>query len=65
MSEFLFGLVKVRWALAPRAILSGHRRKGKPPKSKVGAAQSAFVLTVMSLAVLWPSGWVIDDKSRD
>ncbi|XP_013766958.1 cytochrome c oxidase subunit 8A, mitochondrial-like [Pundamilia nyererei] len=42
---------------------------GKPPKDKIGAVQSAFVLMVMSLAILGPSGWILSRldhyKTRD
>nr|XP_008294486.1 PREDICTED: cytochrome c oxidase subunit 8A, mitochondrial-like [Stegastes partitus] len=31
----------------------------KPPKDKIGVMESAFVLTVMTLTVLGPSGWIL------
>uniref|UniRef100_A0A3B4ZB72 Cytochrome c oxidase subunit 8A, mitochondrial n=1 Tax=Stegastes partitus TaxID=144197 RepID=A0A3B4ZB72_9TELE len=31
----------------------------KPPKDKIGIMESAFVLTVMTLTVLGPSGWIL------
>uniref|UniRef100_A0A672J8J6 Cytochrome c oxidase subunit 8A, mitochondrial n=1 Tax=Salarias fasciatus TaxID=181472 RepID=A0A672J8J6_SALFA len=42
--------------------------RGKPPKDKIGALESMFVLTVMTLSILGPSGWILshleDYKSR-
>uniref|UniRef100_A0A3B4AJ32 Uncharacterized protein n=1 Tax=Periophthalmus magnuspinnatus TaxID=409849 RepID=A0A3B4AJ32_9GOBI len=59
-------------ALAPKTVFIEQRATyihGKPPQSRVGAMQSLFVLTVMSLTILGPSGWILAHlehyKSRD
>ncbi|KAM7393879.1 hypothetical protein PAMP_020715 [Pampus punctatissimus] len=63
MCGFFVGLLKTRLALAPRAGVMIQQRANyiycKPAKEKVGAVESAFVLTVLSLATLGPSGWIL------
>lgn len=49
----------------PRATLI----YGKPPKDPIGAAETAFVLTVMTVTLLGPSGYILsqldDYKAQD
>ncbi|KAM7418776.1 hypothetical protein PAMA_016078 [Pampus argenteus] len=63
MCGFFVGLLKTRLALAPRAGVMIQQRAtyihSKPAKEKVGALESVFALTVLSLATLGPSGWIL------
>ncbi|KAK7930194.1 hypothetical protein WMY93_006589 [Mugilogobius chulae] len=72
MSGFVGGLLKARRAFTSRAVFTQQRATyihGKPPQSKVGALETVFVLAVMSLTILGPSGWILAHlehyKSRD
>uniref|UniRef100_A0A3Q1BAQ4 Cytochrome c oxidase subunit 8A, mitochondrial n=2 Tax=Amphiprion TaxID=80969 RepID=A0A3Q1BAQ4_AMPOC len=68
MCGLFAGLLK-----APRALIvrTGVQQRatyihGKPPKDKIG--ETAFALTVLTLTVLGPSGWILshldDYKTR-
>ncbi|KAL3067254.1 hypothetical protein OYC64_017064 [Pagothenia borchgrevinki] len=63
MSGLFAGLLRARWTLANRAGVMIRQRatyiKSKPPKDKIGAAESMFVLTVMTVTILGPSGWIL------
>ncbi|XP_060943567.1 cytochrome c oxidase subunit 8A, mitochondrial-like [Limanda limanda] len=72
MCGLLTGLLRPRLASLPRARVMVQQKAtyvhSKPPKNKVGALESMFVLTVMTLTVMVPSGWVLanleDYKTR-
>ncbi|KAL6110403.1 uncharacterized protein ACO6RY_19490 [Pungitius sinensis] len=57
------GLLWARKALAPIPGVMIQQRacsiRGKPPKDKIGVLQTVFVLTVMTVAVLGPAGWIL------
>ncbi|TDH15892.1 hypothetical protein EPR50_G00014160 [Perca flavescens] len=62
MSGLFAGLLRARRALAPRAgVVIQHASyiRGKPPKDYIGLAESMFVLTVLTVALLGPSGWIL------
>ncbi|CAK6973489.1 hypothetical protein EPR50_G00014160 [Scomber scombrus] len=58
-----FGLLKARRALAPAADIMIQQRANyiycKQAKHKVSTMETLFVMTVMNLATLGPSGWIL------
>uniref|UniRef100_A0A8C2XKI0 Uncharacterized protein n=1 Tax=Cyclopterus lumpus TaxID=8103 RepID=A0A8C2XKI0_CYCLU len=63
MSGVFTALLRARRALAQKASLMIQQRasyiRGKPPKDHIGPAQTIFVLTVMTVTILGPSGWIL------
>ncbi|KAK9539775.1 hypothetical protein VZT92_002275 [Zoarces viviparus] len=63
MSGLFAGLLRARRALARRPGVMIQQRassiRGKPPKNKIGPAKTMFVLTVMTLTILGPAGWIL------
>ncbi|XP_068448349.1 uncharacterized protein [Clinocottus analis] len=63
MTGVLTGLLRARRALAHNTGVMIQPRasyiRGKPPKDKIGAGQTIFVLTVMTVTLLGPSGWIL------
>uniref|UniRef100_A0A3B5KBH3 Uncharacterized protein n=1 Tax=Takifugu rubripes TaxID=31033 RepID=A0A3B5KBH3_TAKRU len=57
------GFWRVRRSLAPKIRVMIEQRagyiQGKPPKDRVGPVQTALVLTVLTVAILGPSGWIL------
>lgn len=73
MCRLLAGIMRTRRVLAPRMATMNQPRAtliyGKPPKDPIGAAETAFVLTVMTVTLLGPSGYILsqldDYKAQD
>uniref|UniRef100_A0A3Q0SN95 Cytochrome c oxidase subunit 8A, mitochondrial n=1 Tax=Amphilophus citrinellus TaxID=61819 RepID=A0A3Q0SN95_AMPCI len=65
MHGLFAGLLKAGRALVPRPGVQQRANyiRGKPPKDKIGA-ESVFVLMVMTLAILGPSGWILAHLDR-
>uniref|UniRef100_A0A3Q2D758 Uncharacterized protein n=1 Tax=Cyprinodon variegatus TaxID=28743 RepID=A0A3Q2D758_CYPVA len=63
MSRLFVGLVKARQAQISRMWVQQRATyiHDKPPKDKIGGVESVFVLTVMSVAILGPSGWILSN----
>ncbi|XP_029985062.1 cytochrome c oxidase subunit 8A, mitochondrial [Sphaeramia orbicularis] len=45
----------------PKLVLSQARSRiySKPPKNRIGAGQSFFVMTVFTFAMLTPAAWIL------
>ncbi|KAM3602250.1 uncharacterized protein V6R79_000662 [Siganus canaliculatus] len=45
----------------PRALMKDMKRRiySKPPRDRIGAAQSFFVMSVFAVAMLTPAAWIL------
>ncbi|XP_039981784.1 COX8 domain-containing protein [Xiphias gladius] len=59
--RMIMGNVSVLTLARPKEILKATRKMiySKPPRNKIGAAQSFFVMSVFAVAMLTPAAWIL------
>ncbi|KAM9339179.1 uncharacterized protein ABDE67_016829 [Symphorus nematophorus] len=57
----MMGNVSVSTSTRPKQILTETKRMiySKPPRHRIGAGQSFFVMTVFAAAMLTPAAWIL------
>ncbi|XP_076612713.1 cytochrome c oxidase subunit 8A, mitochondrial [Chaetodon auriga] len=57
----MIGNVSLSTLTRPKGILKETKKMiySKPPRNKIGAAQSFFVMSVFAVAMLTPAAWIL------